>query len=151
MKIKQGIPENLREIIILWSYKYFKNHIPKEIFSTIVFTETNWDISAMLVDDDDDEDVFGVYLLGNSQLNGVVDRVNLDTMTGVEGVLLVVDDKIRGMGFGNQLKDFPKTLGVDYIWGQQLKSLENLNHWLKRRDLIYETNEIYITAEFFIK
>jgi hypothetical protein len=63
--------------------------------------------------------------------------------------LLAVDKSIRGMGWGNKLKDYPKTLGIDYIWGQQLKTLNNLNDWLKRRELVGETNSVYITAEIF--
>jgi len=51
------------------------------------------------------------------------------------------------MGWGNKLKDAPKTLDVDYIWGQQFKGLNNLEDWLKRRELIHETQDIYITAE----
>jgi hypothetical protein len=34
-------------------------------------------------------------------------------------VLLAVDESIRGMGWGNKLKDYTKTLNVDYIWGYQ--------------------------------
>jgi hypothetical protein len=62
---------------------------------------------------------------------------------------LVVDKEIRGQGWGNKLKEYPKTLEVDYIWGQQLKTLNNLEDWLKRRELLGETVGVYITAEIF--
>ncbi len=68
---------------------------------------------------------------------------------GVEGILLFIEEKHRGDGWGNKLKDMSKELGYDYIWGQQFKGLNNLQDWLKRRELITETDNIYITAQIF--
>jgi len=151
MKIKKGIKESLRIPIIAWSYKFFKHLITKEVFENIVNAQTNWDISVILVDDD--ENVFGVYLLGNDQLpvKLCVNNYKYNQLKGVEGVLLVIDESIRNLGYGNKLKDFPKSLNVDYVWGEQLKELNNLDDWLKRRILIAETEHVYITAEFFNK
>ena len=151
MKIKKGIPENLREPIMTWAYSYFKNIISKGEFNFIVKKQTNWDISAMLVDDEDSENVWGVYLLGNDQLPSeiYVNDHEVDKLEGVECVLLVIDESIRGLGYGNNLKVFPKSLNVDYVWGEQLKDLNNLEDWLKRRILVYENEFVYITAEFF--
>lgn len=149
MKIVQGIPKKYRKPIITWSYSYFKEHINKINFNYIIEQETNWDISAMLLDDSDD--VVGIYLLGNGQLSDIINSNKYKDLKGVEGVLLLIDEDIRGEGWGDKLKDYPKTLGLDYIWGQQLKSLNNLDHWLKRREFISETEFIYITAEFFNK
>ena len=152
MKIKKGIPQNLRKPIITWAYKYFEKIISKVEFNMIISKQTNWDISAILIDDDDDSDnVWGVYLLGSAQLpNDIyIDGHDIDKLEGVEGVLLVIDETLRGLGYGNKLKDFPKSLNVDYVWGEQLKTLNNLEDWLKRRELVAETDYVYITAEFF--
>ena len=147
MKIKQGIPEERRLESIKWAFESFKHVTDKDYFFAIIAHLTIWDISAMLVDEE--ENIMGLYLLGDKQLDSLVrDEKYLD-LKGLEGVLLAVDKSIRGMGWGNKLKDYPKTLGIDYIWGQQLKTLNNLNDWLKRRKLVGETNSVYITAEIF--
>jgi hypothetical protein len=101
----------------------------------------------MLVTDEDK--ILGVYLLGDNQLTDFVDAEKYEGLRGVEGVLLFIDSSIRGLGYGNKLKDYPKTLGYDYVWGQQFKGLKNLDDWLKRRELVATTNDVYITAEIF--
>lgn len=147
MKLIKGIPQERRKEIITWAFQYFKDVTSEYYFDTILEEESNWDISAMLVDENND--IKGVYLLGNSQINSLVEYEKYVNLKGVEGVVLAVSEEIRGQGWGNKLKDFPKTLEVDYIWGQQLKTLNNLEDWLKRRELIAETQSVYITAEIF--
>jgi hypothetical protein len=147
MNIRHGIPKEMRLEAITWSFEYFKNLTPKDYFFAILKQETNWDISAILLDDKDK--IMGLYLLGDSQLDSLVVNDTYSNLKGVEGVVLAVSEEIRGQGWGNKLKDYPKTLGVDYIWGQQLKTLNNLEDWLKRRELVAETKSVYITAELF--
>ena len=62
---------------------------------------------------------------------------------------LVVKDSERGGGLGSKLKDYTRTLGVDYVWGIQYKDLGNLEQWLKRRKLAAENDEVNITVEDF--
>lgn len=147
MQIKKGIPEELRDNVLEFSYPYFNHLMSKYSYEAYLKSVTNWDISAMLVNDD--EKMLGVYLLGNHQITDYVTASKYDDLVGVEGVLLVIDSSIRGLGYGNKLKDYPKTLGFDYIWGQQFKGLKNLDDWLKRRELVATTSEVYITAEIF--
>lgn len=147
MKIKKGIPKENRLEAITWAYEYFKTVAEKDYFFAIIAQETNWNISAMLVDDNDK--LLGLYLLGEQQVDSIINTNDYKKFKGVEGVLLVVDSTIRGQGWGNKLKDYPKTLGFDYIWGQQLKTLNNLQDWLKRRELVGETKNVNITLERF--
>ncbi len=147
MKLIKGIPLERRKELIAWSFQYFKDVTSEYYFRAILEQESNWDISAMLVDENND--IKGVYLLGDNQLNSLVEDEKYVNLKGVEGVVLAVSEEVRGQGWGNKLKDFPKTLEVDYIWGQQLKSLNNVEDWLKRRELVAETPSVYITAEFF--
>lgn len=147
MKIKKGISQEQQLEVIDWAFEYFKYVIKKNYFSSILEGETNWDISVLLIDENDK--IMGVYLLGDKQLDSITTNEKYIKLNGVEGVLLAVSDKIRGQGWGNKLKDYPKTLGFDYVWGQQLKILNNLDDWLKRRELIEETQNVYITAEIF--
>jgi hypothetical protein len=68
---------------------------------------------------------------------------------GVEGIALAIIPEFRGKGYGNLLKDLPKTLGFDYVFGGQMKKLNNLDDWLKRRELIADGGDCWITAELF--
>ena len=147
MKLIKGIPLERRKELIAWTFQYFKDVTSEYYFHAILEQESNWDISAMLVDENND--IKGVYLLGDSQLSSLVEDEKYVNLKGVEGVVLAVSEEVRGQGWGNKLKDFPKTLDIDYIWGQQLKSLNNLEDWLKRRELIAETQSVYITSEIF--
>lgn len=147
MIIKQGIPKDLIQPVLDFTYPNFKHLMPRQGYDFYLKSVTNWGISAMLVTDDDT--ILGVYLLGDNQITDIVNSTKYKDLVGVEGVLLLVDSSVRGQGWGNKLKDFPKTLNVDYIWGQQFKSLNNLNDWLKRRELVATTGEVYITAEVF--
>lgn len=145
MKIKQVIPEERRLEVITWAFEYFKHVTGEEYFFAIIAQETNWDLSLMLVDENDI--LKGCYLFGNQQIDSILGETEYSNLKGVEGVLLAVDKSIQGQGWGNKMKDFPKTLGFDYIWGQQLKTLNNLQDWLKRRELITETKSVYVTLE----
>ena len=147
MKLIKGIPLERRKELIAWTFQYFKDVTSEYYFHAILEQESNWDISAMLVDENNN--IKGVYLLGDSQLSSLVEDEKYVNLKGVEGVVLAVSEEVRGQGWGNKLKDFPKTLDIDYIWGQQLKSLNNLEDWLKRRELIAETQSVYITSEIF--
>ena len=147
MYIRHGIPKEMRIEAITWAFEYFKTVTPKDYFFAIIKQETNWDISAIILDDEDR--IMGVYLLGDSQLDSLTVNEKYTNLKGVEGVLLAVSEEVRGQGWGNKLKDYPKTLEIDYIWGQQLKSLNNLEDWLKRRELIAETQSVFITAQIF--
>lgn len=149
MKIQQGIPKNRRLEVITWSFQYFKNVIGKDEFFTIIEEETNWSLSAMLVDDNDK--LLGCYLLGDSQVDSIIPTEKYKELKGIEGVLLAVDESLRGQGWGTKLKNYPNILGFDYIWGQQLKTLNNLNDWLKRRVLVGETDSVYVTLELYSK
>jgi hypothetical protein len=145
MKIEKGIGPNEIAKMLDYSYKFFNKIISKENFDEHVLSVTNFPLSARLITDTGM--VKGIYLIGTNKLSNYVVLPELDGLIGVEGVLLAIDEDIRGMGFGNKLKDYPKSIGVDYIWGQQFKALNNLEDWLKRRVLVHETENVYITME----
>lgn len=146
LSIEQGISHDIIYDVVNWLYQYFSNHIGYREFALIVLSNTNWEISATLTDDYGD--LYGVYLLGDAQVP--IDKLCLNkyaNLKGVEGIALAIDPNIRGLGYGNLLKDYPKSLEIDYVWGQQLKSLNNLDMWLKRRKLVGITDYTYITLE----
>lgn len=149
MRIKQGIELNQIQEVLDFTFPFFEHIISNVGFNYYMkdLSNANWEESILLLDDDDN--VKGAYILGNYQLPSQYVQYKYVGLTGVEGLLLAIDESIRGQGWGNKLKDYPKTLGYDYIWGQQFKGLNNLNDWLKRRELVATTSEVYITAEIF--
>lgn len=149
MVIKQGIPKSKRLEVAKWAYGNFNEVIEEELFLTIIAEETNWSLSAMLVDSEDK--IQGLYLLGDLQVDSIIDTDIYKNLKGVEGILLAVDSSIRGQGWGNKLKNYPSILGFDYIWGQQFKTLNNLKDWLKRRVLVGQTKSVYVTLEKYSK
>jgi hypothetical protein len=149
MKIKQNIPLNQIQEVLDFTFPFFKDIISRNGFDYYMrdLANANWEQSALLLDDNDN--IKGVYILGNHQLPSQYVQDKYVGLIGVEGLLLAVDESVRGKGWGNKLKEYPKTLGYDYIWGQQFKKLNNLKDWLKRRELVGTTNDTYITAEIF--
>lgn len=149
MKIKQGVELNQVQEVLDFSFPFFKNVISRRGFEYYMrdLANANWKKSALLLDDDNN--IKGVYILGNHQLPSQYVQDKYVGLIGIEGLLLAVDKSVRGQGYGNKLKDYPKSLGYGYIWGQQFKGLNNLKDWLKRRELVATTDEVYITAEIF--
>lgn len=142
-EFKQSIPEEKKYESIIFGYEFFSFTMAFNAFNAYLKHQTDWEKSFYIVDETDK--IVGVYLIGNKQL----EAEKYKNLVGVEGLMLAVDTSVRGFGFGNRLKDMPKNLGVDYIWGQQFKALNNLDDWLKRRELVLESPHVYITAEIF--
>lgn len=97
-------------------------------------------------------EVAGFYFLKEETIpnDGNPEPYNtLKNMRGVEGVGLGIFKKYMGLGLGKKLIEYPKSIGYDYIWGYQLKSLENIDDWLKRREIYVETPQMYITYQIF--
>lgn len=94
-------------------------------------------------------EVAGFYFLTQSDLPPREDTGITDDMIGIQGVALGVSSKYKNLGIGKMLIEYPKTVGADYVWGFQLKDLENINDWLKRRKIYSETSNMYITYQIF--
>ena len=147
MKIVKGIPQEKILDVLEW-YIHFNDLMDEEMFKSYIVINTDFNISLMLLDDN--EKIVGAYLLGNNQIKGFVKNTSkFDELVGIEGVLLFIEEEYKKLGWGTKLKDYTRTLGYDYIWGQQFKDLNNLEDWLKRRELVGESKFIYFTAEIF--
>lgn len=114
----------------------------------------NWNISVKLTLNNR---IIGCYLLSDRNIkipdncDIKIDLRKFDDLRGVEGVALIILPEYRKLGYGNMLKNVPKQLGFDYVWGEQLHDLDNLDMWLKRRELIAVCSDMYVTAEMFTK
>lgn len=131
-------------IIKLTNYKDESIFLIKEIFNNLQdldfsyeLKDTNWDISIGLISNNK---LIGVYLLAIKQdpfksLQGI----------GIQGVALGILKEFRGKGLSKTLINEVYNLEFDYIWGEHDKRLNNLHHWLKRRNLLRETDESFYT------
>lgn len=104
-----------------------------------------------------DNKLAGFYFLGDTNIPRVreVDYKNFENLKGVEGVALGVFKPYLSLGIGKKLIQYTeKNLNADYIWGYQLKSLENIDHWLKRRELYvappWTTDDGYTQTHLYI-
>lgn len=98
-----------------------------------------------------DGNVAGFYIIKDEpipMLGKEEDKV-LANLHGVEGVALGIFDEYKNYGIGKEMIEHPKTIGVDYIWGLQLKGLGNIDDWLKRRKLYADVGSMYITYQIF--
>lgn len=128
----------------------------------IAFTHryADWDLSRKLMRDGT---MIGFYLLQEDSIaeltNNRYDRCKpledlsvYATKRGIEGIILLVLPAYRGHGYGNLLKDLPRQMGYDYVYGEQFKaSPAVLQHWLKRRRLVADccgpTGDVWVTLE----
>jgi hypothetical protein len=110
--------------------------------------------------------IVGCYLLAEKSAQEFINDIKLDkikdfplndtkiyydniTGNGIQGIALAISEEHRGMSLGKELKNYAKNLGYDHIWGVQDKRLENINFWMKTRELLAESSSRYATIEFF--
>jgi GNAT superfamily N-acetyltransferase len=149
-KYRDSDKDQVQNLVI----KEFSRFMDKSVIPYYLEFATNYNKSIVVEKNDT---IVGVYLLGDRQIKkGIrmnksnkifIDLDEYDNKVGLEGVALVVDESERGKGLGSKLKDYTKTLGVDYIWGGHYEGLNNLNDWLKRRRIAAENDKGYITIE----
>lgn len=93
----------------------------------------------------------GFYFFGDRQIpKGGKEYEKLKNLRGIEGIALGVFPEYKNLGIGKKLIEYSQYItGYDYIWGMQFKSLKNIDDWLKRRKIYYETPDIYVTYQIF--
>lgn len=94
-----------------------------------------------------DENVAGFYFLHPSNLPE--NEEITEEMRGIQGVALGVSSEYKNHGIGKMLINYPTSMGYDYVWGYQLKMLDNINDWLKRRKIYADTGNMFITYQIF--
>jgi GNAT superfamily N-acetyltransferase len=103
----------------------------------------DWNKSIKLTLDDK---IIGCYIIADKQLEEYPDK------KGIEGIGLCILPEYRSKGYGELLKDwletYAKNSNYDFIFGQHLKSLHNLEPWLKRRELYDEDEDSYYTIKW---
>lgn len=104
----------------------------------------DWDISVKLTGPDGN--IIGFYVFAPSNINTDDPKYQ---GKGLHGIALGIDERYKAKGLGKKLIQYPYTHlkgQFDYIWGMHLKNLDNIDDWLKRREIISDIGGIYVTA-----
>jgi hypothetical protein len=148
--IRQITKDDLKQIIPRLGEVFNKTGLPsQQIWSMMQHSDFNKSIVATV-----DDNVAGFYFFSNDQIPYIEKDTyyELEKLNGIEGVALGVLKEYKNLGIGKKLIEYPKSMpNVDYIWGYQLKSLQNIDDWLKRRNIYAEGNGMYITYQLFNK
>jgi len=123
----------------------------KEYLSSV----TDWNISKKAVVGGK---IVGAYLFNEQPITEFLEGCDCTTedvskyanLRGIQGLGLALLPECRGTGIGRKMRDIPLHMGYDYIWGQHLKSLHNIDQWLKfgRRvvaDGMIGEDDLYVT------
>lgn len=80
-------------------------------------------------------EVVGGYFIGHRQVGNMFptkeESEAYKAKKGVEGVALFVLPAYRGYDVGRVLRDIPKYMDADYIWGSHFDVLNNIKNWVK--------------------
>lgn len=139
--------EDIKEVLHICSIIFSNVMSPNEVRGYIK-SVAKWDISVKATIGDK---IVGCYIFNEDP---VMDQANCSKedlskykkLKGIQGVALAVLPKFRGTGVGRLLRNYPLKLNYDYIWGQHLKGLHNVDNWMKfGRRLVGDCEDLYIT------
>lgn len=130
--------------------------INKDIFEPIIgnvswlepylMTATDFNISVKLTLNGQ---IIGCYMLALKNPGGsyLKQFPELASLKGLEGVCLGILPLYKSLGYGKMLLAYAENLNYDYMWGEHLKSLNNIDHWTKRRDKVVDFGGIFISVK----
>lgn len=140
---KQDIPECLEVCAVVFSKVMSYNGVKSYIGGT-----ADWNISAKA---EYQGKIVGCYILRKAPISSQQncskeDLTRYKKLKGVEGVGLAVLPEYRDLGIGKKLRAYPLDKGYDYIWGLHMKSLHNIDNWVKfGRRIICDTGSMFTT------
>lgn len=145
------------ENIINITAETFKKHM--SFAASVSYLKDCVDFSISIKATYNDE-LIGFYLLNENKIPYINEKnlkisvekyKELQSNNGLEGVALVILPDYRKLGISKLLIEesykIAKNLDCDYVWGEALKTINNLNEWSKVRTFIGETDGLYITAK----
>lgn len=113
------------------------------------FTQLNVSYKALL-----NGKIIGCYLMNEDPVSNVredfiisEDISTYNNRKGIHGVVLALKPEFHGNGYGRRLRDTPRIFGrYDYVWGYNVKSLGNIDNWLRYgRRIIGENDTCWVT------
>lgn len=142
IKIEKIQKEDIDKVVDMAS-KIFSNVMPYEANQQYIRSVTDFNLSCKLTNDGN---IIGCYLIAPKQLK------KLEGKKGLEGIALAIKPEYRGNGLGEKLKDwfenYAKDNDYDFIFGQHLKGLHNIDSWLKRREIYKEDKHSFYTIKY---
>lgn len=132
VKISKIEKNDIEECLNICS-EVFSNVMSKSGVYNYVKHTADWNISIKASLDDK---IIGCYIFNEESVTNFEncqkeDLKSYKNLRGIQGVALAVLPEFKGLGIGKKLRDFPLHLGYDYIWGQHLKGLKNIDNWTK--------------------
>lgn len=145
----EAIEDSDIDYILDMCVKLFTEAINQDYSELFFYCYSDFTISKKAVLDGK---IIGCYLLGKDPIN-FSELYNPESLKkykhrkSIQGVALGILKEYRGLSYGRQLRDSALSLSAyDYMWGYHVKSLNNLNNWLKfGRRLVGETEGCYVT------
>ena len=148
--IRQITKDDLKQIIPRLGEVFNKTGLSsQQIWGMMQHSDFNKSVVATI-----DDKIAGFYFFSNEQIPETRNEIyyELKNLNGIEGVALGIFEEYKNLGIGKKLIEYTKSIpGVDYIWGYQLKSLKNIDDWLKRRKIYAENDYMYVTYQLFNK
>lgn len=126
----------------------FAGIVDARTVQSIVNDLADWTMSRKLVVDDK---IVGAYVLGSQSVLDFADNAleDLEPYRGkraVHGVALGLLPEYRGSRLGAKLRDVPRSMPADYVWGMQYKVLGNISHWTRfGRRVVADEGDYVIT------
>ena len=154
LKIRRMKRNEIQEALDV-CFKSFKQSLglSEEEVKTEIIEEMGNNFSSCYVAESDGKIIGGYFL--KKQRKPASDLVELgikglEDKKGVQGIAIFVLPAYRNSGAGKQLRAIPQSLGVDYIWGQHYKELNNVKNWVNYgRTYVGDKDDYAITFQEF--
>lgn len=134
-------------------FKSFKEILPgmtEDYMAELILEPLHGNLGDSYIAIQGDQIIGGYFISRQGLPDEIAEEHGVENLIGVEGVALFLLPEFRGSGIGKQLREIPKSLGVDYIWGQHFKELNNLENWTNYgRQVVFEDDEVFITMMRF--
>lgn len=120
---------------------------PEEV-KDYISSVANWSLSVKATMEDK---IIGCYIFNEDSVMEFAscqkeDLSKYKDLKAIQGVGLAVLPEYQGTGTGKKLRDYPLHLNYDYIWGQHLKGLHNIDNWVKfGRRVVADCGDIFVT------
>ena len=142
---------DIKECLDICNIVFFKH---MSTVRSYIQQTADWDLSLKAIYDDK---IVGCYILNEDSITSeVISNTGFDLsrykyLRGLQGIGLAVLPEYRDKGIGKALREYPETMGYDYIWGMHLDSLNNLENWKKIRDVVYTSKDLHVTLKDYRK
>lgn len=146
IKISKISDKDISEVLEICAVA-FQHVMDQDSVKSFIQSTADWSLSVKAVYQNK---IVGCYIFKERSvvpyLKSIQEKEKYKNLKGIEGVALAVLPEYRDLGIGKKLREYPLHLGFDYIWGQHLKGLQNIDNWTKfGRRIVNDIGHLYIT------